>query len=1256
MGYNGKIYSIPLAEAGLQYGRNSMLIPPHMMVKMRNLSQFEKGCGRRGGTSLLNVAISDFASGNGGFEEGDFIPGWTANNSTLGTVVADEDCSSLSGYAVNGEEAEAIVEVDPAGQFHMHIFNQSSADSVQFSKDWGSVNKSFTLEIRIKFDQLIGGSVLRGGVEISVGSTNKQIKLGFFSGGLEVRDSADVDQLISGSSAYIDSSWHTWKFVIFAEATVSIYRDDILIYSGIDCGSTYSESLVDGMIKFIGRNWEVTDEVSECHVDRYKISDPVRSGSYSSKLVASGAATNGAINDAFTIDPNVDYSVVLYYFITSYTAGTAEIEMVFNDGSVTTVDIVSATATTSGWTELIYTFGPNGTTNIPSDATTVTFQQKWTGGSAEGTFFIDDFSIPTSNSRVMGLHDFTLKSGAQFLVRATKDGKYWKSPAGILKSGLSVLDTESLNEIDFATHADWDTDGDFDDTGGNAAYTHSAGSGTLTQTISNLLKTIEAGKTYEYTYIISGYSGDPAGNITTGIASATTALTLSNGTHTVRFTANSNPGDFVISVTSSSGGVTFDDVTLKKVVARPVSIKTFAEKSYFANGANRIEEWDGGAAATVPQGGTQATDISFNADTGTIKFEANPAATDTITIHGTVWTFVAGAPGAEEIQIAANLPLTLDNMISELNGSADGNTAKATYTEDGTDTLTIIRDTKTDNDEFYINAAITEGALVTGLTKAATIKFGANPADADTMSLNGITFTFKDVPTDETVQIQIGATLAATLDNIIDNFADGNKGASHDEILLADYSEDGTDTLTITPTSTATGILYPAGAAVSGRVVTVSSIELYASLETTGDIDFVDRGFLDGQSIIVSGSTTSDGTYTVAGIPTTTKIILAAGESMTAEAAGDTVTITWGVPADWTGVNYPAFLLEHGRGNAARLWAFGCTDNPYRIYGSTSGGKVDFSDANGYTDDIETGDGYGVVGAVEYGDRLIAFGKNKAFIVNDTSSDSSDWYYTSAQWEGGVAHQRLIVKTDNDVLCMMENGHIYSVTTIAGQIYGDYKRGSLIHQVSMDRWIRENVDLDYIEDFHGEYDSTLRAVKWWIVRKGQTQSDTALVCFLGENSQIVRWTTHDNQDYDSGYSASCSVWYNNRICTGDHQGRVWTLEEVSRNDNGNAYWAGLKTNVLTFETNKNPPFEDKQLDLGWIGQEEIGSHSVKVNVWVDGTELTEQTVTCDAKYNSYEIKSTCREAEIQIYNDSVNEDFFLMGLFFALNYNGVRLE
>ncbi len=132
------------------------------------------------------------------------------------------------------------------------------------------------------------------------------------------------------------------------------------------------------------------------------------------------------------------------------------------------------------------------------------------------------------------------------------------------------LASESLDEVDFATHAKWDTVGDFDDTGGNAAYTHSGGTGTLTQTSGNMVISGVGNRWYKFTYTVSAVTetGTLAATITTAFAASAVTLTVdTNATDTVYFQSTASPGNFIISATSDTGGDTFtiDDVTLKEI-------------------------------------------------------------------------------------------------------------------------------------------------------------------------------------------------------------------------------------------------------------------------------------------------------------------------------------------------------------------------------------------------------------------------------------------------------------------------------------------------------------------------------------------------------------------------------------------------------------------------------------------------------------------------------------------------------------------
>ena len=128
--------------------------------------------------------------------------------------------------------------------------------------------------------------------------------------------------------------------------------------------------------------------------------------------------------------------------------------------------------------------------------------------------------------------------------------------------------------------------------------------------------------------------------------------------------------------------------------------------------------------APIAYTGTSATSTAGVAATGTITFADNPTATDTITVNGTSFEFVASGATGNEINIAGTLPLTLDNMLTVLNGSTVAGVALATYTEDGIDELTITYDTLSTAGNLFTLAASSD------TPSAATLAGGLNTGAA----------------------------------------------------------------------------------------------------------------------------------------------------------------------------------------------------------------------------------------------------------------------------------------------------------------------------------------------------------------------------------------------------------------------------------------------------------------------------------------------------------------------------------------------
>ncbi|MDO9535098.1 MAG: hypothetical protein Q7J85_07140 [Bacillota bacterium] len=308
------------------------------------------------------------------------------------------------------------------------------------------------------------------------------------------------------------------------------------------------------------------------------------------------------------------------------------------------------------------------------------------------------------------------------------------------------------------------------------------------------------------------------------------------------------------------------------------------------------------------------------------------------------------------------------------------------------------------------------------------------------------------------------------------------------------------------------------------------------------------------------------------------------------------------IPTDWTGTNYPSVMIRHGRGNSERMWAFGCPSTPYTIYVTPNGDGTDFSDANVVTFSIDTGDNAGIVGGVVYKDQLILFGKRNTFIMDDADTNTDNWGYSAFTREGGVAHQRLIIPTQNDIICMMEDGTIYSLA--AAEQYGDYKAASITKAKFMDRWVQDNVRLSYIEHFHGIYDPVKKKVKIFVVRTGQTAVDTAMVYYV----ETGEWMIEDNVTYNSGYSASASELVKvspgvYEVYTGDYSGFIWHLEQTAKNDASNGYESKALTPYLFFENAR----ESKLFSRCWIDLEPDTTYNLNVRFYVD--EIYARTVS-----------------------------------------------
>ncbi len=333
---------------------------------------------------------------------------------------------------------------------------------------------------------------------------------------------------------------------------------------------------------------------------------------------------------------------------------------------------------------------------------------------------------------------------------------------------------------------------------------------------------------------------------------------------------------------------------------------------------------------------------------------------------------------------------------------------------------------------------------------------------------------------------------------------------------------------------------------------------------------------------------------------------------------GTTYAVMANPAAEWAGggsVNYPRKMITHGRGASERLWAiYGATD-PYTVFYSAVSAGDNSTKANFVTNAgtlyVDTADGFGIINAVEFGDRLICAGKHRTYIIDDTDADDANWGYEKSQWEGGTANDRTFIVVANDIVSMTEDAVIYSV--VGSEAYGDYKKTALSRTQDgtpfIDEFIKDNIKLSAIADFHMVYDPTLRRILIFMVRSGESNVDIALAYYI-DRGPISGWAILGNREADSGFKASCAAVV--RKAVGDHKiytggwadGYVWELETTDTNDNGAAYDAAFETPHSHF----GDPRLRKRFDTAHLTVETSGSWNLTVNIWVDGEYKKQETI------------------------------------------------
>lgn len=205
------------------------------------------------------------------------------------------------------------------------------------------------------------------------------------------------------------------------------------------------------------------------------------------------------------------------------------------------------------------------------------------------------------------------------------------------------------------------------------------------------------------------------------------------------FTITINGSPYTISPASFGSSTNLNGIAalIQTALAAAVAGSTCVWNSSFS----QFQITDGTTGATSTLSFASAPTAS-----GSVTYASNPAAATTVTIGGTVVTFVSALTTGNQVLIGANLAATLANAVTFLNQSSDVNLSKATYSvnQAGTALQIVYKTSGMTGNAFTLAASVgtasgatlaggsgTDISAMLGMTSASSGAYVANGVNAE---------------------------------------------------------------------------------------------------------------------------------------------------------------------------------------------------------------------------------------------------------------------------------------------------------------------------------------------------------------------------------------------------------------------------------------------------------------------------------------------------------------------------------------------
>ncbi len=306
-------------------------------------------------------------------------------------------------------------------------------------------------------------------------------------------------------------------------------------------------------------------------------------------------------------------------------------------------------------------------------------------------------------------------------------------------------------------------------------------------------------------------------------------------------------------------------------------------------------------------------------------------------------------------------------------------------------------------------------------------------------------------------------------------------------------------------------------------------------------------------------------------------------------------------PADWTGATQPTGGLIHKN----RLWGYGNSNDPHRLYYSGTASHEDFSAGGSLS--VYPGEGDKIVNAISYKGYIIVFKYPKGIYVIDTTPVSTTaWAVDRVNEKLGGAGQGSAAVVEEDIVFIDHTGEIRLVAGITE--FGDIgsKSFSDMHDISV--FIRDTYYLPSNTKWRMAYYSKKRELHIGASSNYLGINDHRMVVDFNRSNPRFRNSTRD----------TCLYFFLRELngvpelMACDNLGYIWRMDQDTKSKDGQGY---------------NSQFQLTYTDLGSPGVDK-GGQFISIDFEPTDTEVAIDVIW-DGVYQETTTIDLSAELEVQ---------------------------